>query len=130
MRILISYFVFTVVGSTFLPRFFVSFRHMKNEIRLRACNSNKSYLPYRFRGYFKALMSSVRLVCCQPGRFFLKRASSKSSLDIGVRPMNGGVVGMELRHYTNRMINQRPNNLNSGSGTKDITFILLINFSY
>ena len=37
--------------------------------------------------------------------------------------MNGGVVGMELRHYTNRMINQRPNNLNSGSGKKNFSNI-------
>ena len=56
---------------------------------------------YRFRGYFQALMSSMRLLCCEPGRFLFKRSDSKSSLDIGVRPMDGGVVRMELHHYTN-----------------------------
>ena len=60
-------------------------------------------------------MSSVRLVCCQPGRFLLRRTNSKSSLDIGVRPVDGSVVKMELHHYTNRIhqgIGKRNSNIN------------------
>ena len=45
-------------------------------------------------------MSSIRVLCCEPGRF-LGRTDSKSSLDIGVRPMDGGVVRMEMHHYIN-----------------------------
>lgn len=56
---------------------------------------------YRFRGYFQALMSSAKVLLCHPGRLFLRRSESKSSLDIGVRPMDG-VVRMELHHFTNQ----------------------------
>ena len=41
---------------------------------------------FRFRGYIKALLTSVRTVCCQPGSLF--RSHSKSSLDIGVVPVD------------------------------------------
>ena len=64
-------------------------------------------------------MSSARLVCCQPTRFLFRRTSSKSSLDIGIRPVRGGVVKMELHHYTNRihqgMGNKKAANINSAS---------------
>ncbi len=39
----------------------------------------------RFRSYFLSLLSSLRLVLCEPGRLF-HRSDSKSSLDIGVVP--------------------------------------------
>lgn len=47
-------------------------------------------------------MSSAKVLLCHPGRLFLRRSESKSSLDIGVRPMDGGVVRMELHHFTNQ----------------------------
>ena len=66
-------------------------------------NSIAFSLPtVRFRGYIKALMSSVRLVCCEPRRLF-RRSNSKSSLDIGVVPVDRGVIKMELHHYTNNV---------------------------
>ncbi|TRY61235.1 hypothetical protein TCAL_03201 [Tigriopus californicus] len=53
------------------------------------------WMNARFRGYFLALISSIRLIICQPSRLF-KRSDSKSSLTIGVVPVNRGVVKMEL----------------------------------
>lgn len=58
---------------------------------------------FRFRGYIRALLCSVRAVCCQPGSLF--RSHSKSSLDIGVVPVDrrrgGAIMKMELQHHTN-----------------------------
>ena len=57
----------------------------------------------RFRGYIRALLYSMRTVICQPGSLF--RSHSKSSLDIGVVPVDrrrgGAIMKMELQHHTN-----------------------------
>ena len=62
-------------------------------------------------------MSSVRLVCCEPKRFF-RRSYSKSSLDIGVVPVDRGVIKMELHHFTNNAYVKRNFNRTPHGKTK------------
>merc|ERR1712083_17405 len=78
----------------------------------------------RFRGYFQALMSSAKVLFCHPRSLF-HRSDSKSSLDIGVRPirpMYAGVVRMEMHNINNHSPNlarrSRPQHLINGTGTK------------
>ena len=80
----------------------------------------------RFRGYFQALMSNVQALVCHPRSLF-HRSDSKSSLNIGVRPirpMYAGVVRMEMhningKHSPNLAARRsRPQNLVNGTGNK------------
>ena len=70
------------------------------------------WMNARFRGYFRTVMSSLYMLCCDPARL-LFRSNSASSLDIGVVPIDRrrGVVRLEMHHLQNsqrkRMLQQR-----------------------
>ena len=80
----------------------------------------------RFRGYFQDIMSNVQALVCHPRSLF-HRSDSKSSLNIGVRPirpMYAGVVRMEMHningnHSPNMAARRsRPQHLVNGTGNK------------
>eukprot|EP00095_Tigriopus_kingsejongensis_P002266 maker-scaffold633_size121756-snap-gene-0.27 protein:Tk02266 transcript:maker-scaffold633_size121756-snap-gene-0.27-mRNA-1 annotation:"tachykinin-like peptides receptor 86c" len=106
------YFIYTyhhkeIVAQPFIQHVYLGFYW------LAMANSMFNPLIYywmnaRFRGYFLALMSSIRLIICQPSRLF-KRSDSKSSLTIGIVPVNRGVVKMELAQLTYKRQNKRCN---------------------
>ena len=61
----------------------------------------------RFRSYIKALVSSIRLACCNPKQL-LRRTVSRSSLDIGVIPFNQNLMKVEIhRRYEKYTENTR-----------------------
>ena len=65
------------------------------------------YYFQRFRSYIKALVSSIRLACCNPKRL-LRRSYSRSSLDIGVIPFDQNLMKVEIhRRYERYTENAR-----------------------
>ena len=64
---------------------------------------------FRFRGYIKALMSSTRSIICNPMQLLVCRAStSRSSLDIGVIPMDKNYMMVELNRRMENYTANRP----------------------
>ena len=94
------------------------------KLKFKSCMDSSFYVC-RFRGYFQALMSSAKVLFCHPRSLF-QRSDSKSSLDIGVRPirpMYAGVVRMEMHNINNHHspLTRRSNPQHLVNGTKNKT---------